>query len=193
MKRESITILDNEKYLRQISKEVLFDDSNLIDEIADIEQFCLERECFALAAVQIGIPKRIIYLKKTVLDEEILEDKEYNERQIIINPVITKREGLTKYWEACVSCLNKTGLVKRPYHIYVTYYDVNGTEYNRIFTGFEATVFSHEYDHLDGILHIDISEDIKEMDKEERKELRKHEPYVVLYEDGNFDDLMLEE
>lgn len=55
------TIEKDEKYLRQISMHVDMKDINLTEEIKLLEKFCLENECYALAAVQIGIPKRIIY------------------------------------------------------------------------------------------------------------------------------------
>ena len=72
------TIANDEKYLRQISQPVLFEDSSYKKEIELLEKFCLENECFALAAVQIGIPKRMIYLKNTTLDIP-LEEINYNE------------------------------------------------------------------------------------------------------------------
>ena len=57
--------------------------------------------------------------KKTNLDE--FENKEYNEMKVMINPVIISKVGLTRYWEACASCLDNIGLVERPYKIEVKY------------------------------------------------------------------------
>ena len=113
-KIKAITIEDNLEFLRQVSKEVQLDDSNLESDIAVLEEFCKENEVMAMAAVQLGIPKRLVYLKNTNLDiidklqkDEVSEqEKEYNESRVLINPVIKKREGLTKYWEACASCLD---------------------------------------------------------------------------------------
>ena len=110
------TIENDEDYLRQISKEVSFDDKELKDDIKLLEQFCLDTECFALAAVQIGIPKRIVYLKNTTLDVP-LDDINYNESKVLINPTIVSRKGKTEFWEACLSCLDNVGLVERPYGI----------------------------------------------------------------------------
>lgn len=56
------TILNDEEYLRQISEPVDLDNESYKEEIKLLEQFCIETECFALASVQIGIPKRMIYL-----------------------------------------------------------------------------------------------------------------------------------
>lgn len=173
------TILNDEEYLRQISQTVDLNDKTYQEEIKLLEQFCLETECFALAAVQIGIPKRIIYLKNTTLDIP-LENINYNESKVLINPIVTLRKGCTKYWEACLSCLDNMGLVQRPYEIDVEYYDKNGIKHQETFTGFEATVLSHELDHLDGILHMDIAEKVLDMPPEERKEFRKEHPYEII-------------
>jgi len=137
-----------------------------------------------MAAVQIGIQKRIIYLKNTDIDN--LEDQEHNERRILINPVITKRIGLTEYWEACASCLNNMGRVLRPYKIEIEYVDEFGEKQKSIFEGFEATVLSHEYDHLNGILHMDKSSEIFEMTLEEMQAYRKEHPYEILSKDCEF-------
>ena len=118
------TILNDEEYLRQISQPVDLSNESYKEEIKLLEQFCLDTECFALAAVQIGIPKRIIYLKNTTLDIP-LEEKGYNESKVLINPIVVSRKGHTRYWEACLSCLDNMGLVSRPYEITVEYYDEN--------------------------------------------------------------------
>lgn len=173
------TIENDEAYLRQISKEVFFTDKELSNNIKTIKEFCVETECFALAAVQIGIPKRIVYLKNTTLNVP-LEDKEYDESKLLINPIVISRKGKTKYWEACVSCLDNMGLVVRPYQIVVNYYDEFGNEHEELFEEFKATVLSHELDHLDGILHIDIAEEILSMPVEQRKAFRVEHPYEII-------------
>lgn len=183
------TILNDEEYLRQISQPVDLSNESYKEEIKLLEQFCLETECFALAAVQIGIPRRMIYLKNTTLDIP-LEDKNYNESKVLINPIVTSRIGHTKYWEACLSCLDNIGLVSRPYKITVEYYDENGTEHNETFEGFEATVLSHELDHLDGILHMDIAEKVLNMSQEERKSYREKHPYQVISKTCDYDEIL---
>jgi peptide deformylase len=101
--------------------------------------------------------------------------------------VIIKRTGLTKYWEACASCLDNTGLISRPYKITVEYYDEKWQRKKEIFKGFEATVLSHEYDHLNGILHIDIAEEILVMNKEERKIFREEHGYEIIAKNGDYE------
>ena len=124
MDLKAITIADDEQFLRQVSKTVDFNDKSYLDDIELLGEYCANHEVFAMAAVQLGIPKRIIYLRNTKLEK--VEDKEWNEARVLINPVIKKRIGYTKYWEACASCLDNTGLVARPYKIKLEYYDVNG-------------------------------------------------------------------
>lgn len=184
MHLERKTIENDEDYLRQISKPVDFKTEEYKDAIKELDYFCKSDDnVMAMASVQVGIPLRLIYLKKTDLNR--LED-DYNEERVLINPKIIKEEGLTRYWEACASCLNYTGLVERPYKIEVEYYDIEGKKHREIFEGFESTVLSHEIDHLNGILHIDIALKIRELTKEERKELRKKEPYQIIQKDGEY-------
>lgn len=186
---ERKTILNDEEYLRQISRPVDLNDETYKKEIKLLEQFCLETECFALAAVQIGIPKRIIYLKNTTLDVP-LENMKHNESRVLINPIVTSRRGHTKYWEACLSCLDNMGLVSRPYEIDVQYYDKNGFKNVQTFEGFEATVLSHELDHLDGILHMDVAEKVLNMPLEERKLYRETHPYEVISKTCGYDEII---
>ena len=165
--------------MRQISKEVSFDDKSYIDDIKLLEEFCNNTECFALAAVQIWIPKRIVYLKNTKLDKD-LWDKDYNEARVLINPVIISRKGKTKFWEACLSCLDNMWLVVRPYEMVVKYNDIEGFEHEEKFEWFETTVLSHELDHLDWILHMDVAEEVIIMPREQRKKFREKHPYEII-------------
>ena len=69
-KIEIVTIAKNEQYLRQISTIIdIINDKNLKNDIRILEEFCEEtNDALALAAIQLGIPKRLIYLKNTNLD-----------------------------------------------------------------------------------------------------------------------------
>lgn len=195
---KSITIADNEPFLRQISSNVdILNDTTLKDNIMVLEEFCKKNSVMAMAAVQLGIPKRIVYLKNTNLDiikkmqtnSTTVEEDNYNEARVLINPVVINREGLTDYWEACASCLDNCGRVLRPYKIDLEYFDVDGKKYFESFEGFEATVLSHELDHLDGVLHIDVSEELMEMPKEERKKWRQTHGYNIYSKIGEYESL----
>ena len=161
-KLESITIENNEQYLRQSSKKVDISDPELHNNIVVLQDYCVQNDVMAMAAVQLGIPKRIVYVKNTNLeilnkrltDEGKEETKDYNEAKVLINPEIISREGLTTFWEACASCswyegeVKKwyNGKVKRPYKIRVRYFDLEGNEHEDEFEGFESTVLCHEID-----------------------------------------------
>ena len=190
-KLESITIENNEEYLRQISKEVDIKDPELHNNIVTLQDYCMQNEVMAMAAVQLGIPKRIVYVKNSNL--EVLnkrattkgkeETKDYNEAKVMINPEIITKEGITTFWEACASSswyengVKRwySGKVRRPYKIKVKYIDIDGIQHIDDIEGFESTVLCHEIDHLDGILHIDIADEILKQTKEERSELRRKE------------------
>lgn len=184
MNLERKTIEKDEDYLRQVSKPVDFKAEEYKDAIKELDYFCKNDDnVMAMASVQLGIPLRLIYLKKTDLNR--LEE-EYNEERVLINPKIIKEEGLTRYWEACASCLDYTGLIERPYKIDLEYFDSQGEKHREVFEGFESTVLSHEIDHLNGILHMDIALKIKKLTKEERVELRKKEPYQIIRKEGRY-------
>lgn len=186
---ESLNIIDNEAFLRQRSKEVDFSDKSYLDDIKILEEYCTSNKVLAMASVQLGIPKRIIYLKNTTLSVAY-DDPTYNEARVLINPTIISRKGHTTFWEACASCLDNTGLVDRPYEITTLYFDTNGNKKKEVFAGFESTVLSHEYDHLEGILHIDIAREIKILNYEERVIFRKEHPYEVISKDCDFEKVL---
>lgn len=199
---KSITILDNEAFLRQNSIPVDINDKNIKKDIAVLEEYCKKNDVMAMAAVQLGIPKRLIYIKNTNLDiinkiqtNSITREEKlnYNEARVLINPVIISRVGLTEYWEACASCLDNFGKVLRPYKIEVEYYDIDGIKHKDIFEGFESTVLSHEMDHLDGILHMDIAIELLVMPAEDRKKFRQKHGYNIIYKTGEFEELVKED
>ena len=111
----------------------------------------------------------------------------------MINPVVLNREGLTEYWEACASCLDNCGRVYRPYKIDLEYYDISGEKHLEVFEGFESTVLSHELDHLDGILHMDVAEEVINLPSEERKKWRQEHGYKIYYDLGDYDKLKKQE
>lgn len=194
---KAITIVENEPYLRKISSPIQFDDKDLFDHIKTLEKYCQSNAVRAMAAIQLGIPKRLVYIKNTSLEiksklqtDHTTEEEIYNEASVLINPVIISKEGLTEYWEACVSCLDNMGLVKRPYKMVVAYYDVNQNKHLDTFEGFESTVLSHEMDHLDGILHMDIAEEILQMPVEERKQFRQQHGYHIISKHGDYETLL---
>lgn len=163
MKINRKTIENDEEYLRQVSTPVDLGKDQYTKYIEALSTYCKNNAVFALAPVQIGIPKRLIYIKNTQPNMDNNFDGEYDESIVYINPKIISTKGLTRFLEGCISCkfmknnqmIYYTGIVDRPYLVEIEYDDIYGNKKTKTIEGFEATVFSHEYDHLNGILHMD--------------------------------------
>ncbi len=187
------TIENDEEYLRQVSTSVDFKNDDYMEYIKKLKNYCATHYCYALAPVQIGIPKRLIYVKNTKENMNNNVTEGYDESIIYINPKIINVRGQTRFLEGCASCVYKendkiihyAGIVDRPYLLEIEYYDINGNKMDKTIEGFEATVFSHEYDHLNGILHMDKSSKIFEMTIDEMKAYREEHPYEILSKDDN--------
>jgi len=107
-----------------------------------------------LSAPQIGISLKFFVMGFD--DSERYPDEKPLKKQVIINPEIKfLTEETMDFWEGCLSIPKMQGLVRRPKEIEVSYYDENLEHHKKIIIGFEAIVFQHEFDHLDGILYID--------------------------------------
>lgn len=193
-----VTIENNKDFLRQISRAVDIEkDTKLQDDIKVLDGFCKANSVMAMAAVQLWIPKRLVYLKNTNLEliqrmqrnETTDEDELFNESRVLINPKVIKREWLTEYWEACRSCLDNFCRVLRPYSIGVEYFDVQWEKHKDIFEWFESTVLSHELDHLDWILHMDVAEESMIMPVEGRKVWRQTHDYHIFSKTGDYEEL----
>jgi peptide deformylase len=107
-----------------------------------------------LAGPQVGVSLR--FFIKGFEEQKRYPDIETIEKEVIINPKIKfLTQDNTEFWEGCLSIPNMRGLVKRPNKIEVEYYNEELKKQKKILQGFEAIVFQHEYDHLDGNLYID--------------------------------------
>lgn len=178
------TIKKDLPYLRQKSKKVNFDESDLYDNIDKVKEYTMTHDVWAMASIQLGIPMQIIYVKSFDPRQPGETDQQ---SLVLINPRIISKKGKTQYWEACASCMPYIGLVERPYEIKVEFQDLKGNKKLQTFVGFESTVISHELDHLNGVLHMDRAIKLKQLNKEQRIQLRKSEPYKVLSTDCEFE------
>ena len=112
-----------------------------------------------IAAPQIGVSKQvaIVGLPKDnprYPDVELDQDDSF-EILVVINPKITILDNETMgFWEGCLSVPGLRGYVERPKKISVEYLDLNGDSQKKEISGFGATVFQHEIDHLEGILYV---------------------------------------
>lgn len=73
-------------------------------------------------------------------------------------------------WEGCLSVPGLRGYVERPQSIRINYQDLEGAKHQLDLEGFMATVFQHEFDHLDGLLYLDRMTDISKLMFEEELE-----------------------
>jgi peptide deformylase len=81
---------------------------------------------------------------------------------VFINPSIEVLDPETHgFWEGCLSVPGMRGFVERPQQIRVDYLDLEGRPQSLELNGFAATVFQHEFDHLDGKLYIDRMTDTR--------------------------------
>ena len=150
-----IILTEPNKLLRQISKPV----ENVGDEERRLMDDMLETMYAApgigLAAIQIGVPKRII-----VMDISRTEDKK--EPRYFVNPVIKNKNNETsKYEEGCLSVPDQFAEIERPNECEVEYLDYNGKKQLLKADGLLATCIQHEMDHLEGVLFIDYLSKLK--------------------------------
>ena len=143
------------KILRQISKpldRITEEDQNLMD---DMLETMYAANGIGLAAIQVGIPKRIIVM-------DISKDKNNKEPMYFVNPVI-KEKNLNKstYEEGCLSVPDQFAEIERPSKCEVEYLDYYGKKKNLKAEGILATCIQHEMDHLEGILFIDYLSKLK--------------------------------
>jgi len=141
--------------LRQISKPV--------DKVGDKERLLMDdmletmyaANGIGLAAIQIGIPKRIIVM-------DICKEENKKEPRYFVNPVIKNKDILkSTYEEGCLSVPNQFAEVDRPKKCDIEYLDYNGEKKILKAEGLLATCIQHEIDHLEGILFIDYLSKLK--------------------------------
>lgn len=103
-----------------------------------------------LAAVQVGIPRRLLVL-------DVSEKEGEAAPLVIINPEIVKRgDTLAPYEEGCLSIPDVRVEIERPTAVTLRYVDRDGRQQQIDAEGLLATVIQHEVDHLDGKLIIDF-------------------------------------
>ena len=143
------------KLLRQVSKrvdEVGDEERALMDDMLDT---MYDAPGIGLAAIQIGIPKRIIVM-------DISRDEDKKEPRYFVNPVIKKKnEEKVRYEEGCLSVPDQFAEIERPNTCEVEYLDYYGKKQLLKADGLLATCIQHEMDHLEGILFIDYLSKLK--------------------------------
>ena len=143
------------KILRKISKpveKVTKTEQQLMDDMLDT---MYHANGIGLAAIQIGVPKRIIVM-------DIAKKDEKKNPMYFVNPIIkNKNKDLSTYEEGCLSVPNQFAEVDRPTTCEIEYLDYNGEKKILHAEGLLATCIQHEMDHLEGILFIDYLSKLK--------------------------------
>jgi len=143
------------KLLRQVSKSVdkVGDEERTL--MNDMLETMYDAPGIGLAAIQIGVPKRIIVM-------DIGRDENKKEPRYFVNPIIkNKNEEKAKYEEGCLSVPDQFAEIERPNSCEVEYLDYDGKKQLLKADGLLATCIQHEMDHLEGILFIDYLSKLK--------------------------------
>ena len=138
-----------DEILRKKSKVVREFDEKLWTLLDDMKETMIKNDGCGLAAVQVGVLKRVVVIEVNHMYIEL------------VNPVILNSSGETFEKEGCLSCKGQVGYVRRPKEVTVQAFDRYG--YEVVITGKDllAKAFCHEIDHLDGVLFIDKVEKVK--------------------------------
>ena len=150
-----IILTEPNKILRQVSEPV----QSVGEQEQKLMDYMLETMYSAngigLAAIQIGIPKRIIVM-------DLSKDENKKEPRYFVNPVIKNKDPIkATYEEGCLSVPNQFAEIDRPTKCLIEYLDYNGEKQVLNAEGLLATCIQHEMDHLEGILFIDYLSKLK--------------------------------
>jgi peptide deformylase len=137
-----------------------------------------------LAANQVNSLQRVIVLNITSKNEEPEDIRPWHDKKfVLINPVITKKEGKTKYMEGCLSFPEQYDYVDRAALVTVRYQDEHGHFQEFEADGLLAICIQHEMDHIDGIVFINRMSRLKSsrirkkmLEREQINQMEKDEP-----------------
>lgn len=151
--REILTVPDPR--LKEISKSVDGVDDALRALMDDMLETMYEADGIGLAAIQVGVPVRVIVMDLSGPDERA-------EPRYFVNPVLSDpSEDQKPYEEGCLSVPGYYESIDRPATIKLNYLDYDGNPVEEIAEGMFATCIQHEMDHLEGVLFIDYLSRLK--------------------------------
>ena len=143
------------KLLRQVSESVEKVGEEERKLMNDMLETMYQAPGIGLAAIQIGVPKRIIVI-------DIGRDENKKEPRYFVNPIIkNKNEEKARYEEGCLSVPDQFAEIERPNSCEIEYLDYDGKKKLLKAEGLLATCIQHEMDHLEGILFIDYLSKLK--------------------------------
>lgn len=139
--------------LRTVSVPVETVDDELRALIADMFETMYDAPGIGLAAVQVGVPKRLLVID---LQDDGPDGARIKDPRVFINPVLSApAEDTSIYNEGCLSVPDQYADVARPVAIRAQWLDEQGVAHDERIDGMLATVLQHEMDHLEGVLFID--------------------------------------
>ncbi len=148
-------VIEPDPILREKSKTLETVDDELRTLLDDMLETMYAAPGIGLAAVQVGILKRLIVI-------DISKDKEKKNPLFLINPeIISKSKETSVYEEGCLSLPGHFAEIERPAECHIKFVDYRGKEKELKASGLLATCIQHEVDHLDGILFIDYLSKLK--------------------------------
>jgi peptide deformylase len=135
--------------LKEVSKPVEKVDDALRVLMDDMLQSMYAAEGIGLAAIQVGIAKRIIVM-------DLAKSDEAPEPKYFVNPVLSNpSDNLEPYEEGCLSVPTVFDEIERADEVTIKYLDYDGKDVEETVTGMFAICIQHEMDHLEGVLFID--------------------------------------
>jgi peptide deformylase len=138
-----------DKRLRLVSKPVKKVDRDIKQLIEDMFETMYEAPGIGLAAIQVGVPWRVITM-------DLAKKEQPKDPRVFINPeILWQSEEKATYEEGCLSIPEFYEEVERPAQVRVKYLDLEGKEQVLEANGLLATCLQHEIDHLNGVLFID--------------------------------------
>lgn len=140
--------------LRTISEPVEKVDDALRALIADMLETMYDAPGIGLAAIQVGVAKRVLVIDLQEPEEE--GGEAVRDPRVFINPeILSASDDLVPYNEGCLSVPEQYAEVQRPSHIRARWLDEQGKAHEEDLDGLMAICLQHEMDHLEGILFID--------------------------------------
>ena len=140
--------------LREISKPVETVDDDVRALVSDMFETMYAAPGIGLAAIQVGVPQRVLVIDLQEPEEEGGEP--VRDPRVFINPeIVDHSEEEVPYTEGCLSVPDQYAEVDRPDRIRARWLDENGKEHDEAIEGLLAVCLQHEMDHLNGVLFID--------------------------------------
>jgi len=137
---------------KSIPVETVNDELRLL--IADMFETMYAAPGIGLAAIQIGVPQRVLVID--LQEDEDEEGRPIKQPRVFINSeLFDPSEERSLYNEGCLSVPDQYAEVERPAAIHARWLDESGEKHEARLEGLLATCLQHEMDHLEGILFID--------------------------------------